>query len=205
MLKVVIKDLVKHPSCIRFISTKLCNHFIVQNPTLDIVQPVMDAWKKSNGDLKTIHSEVLRQAFKYKNLRKFQQPETWLIQLIKMSNLNYFPNDLSYDFKSKVPKNIRRPRRVCANLGQIPFRPLQPNGWSDFEEDWLSPELLFRRIGILDRLKNKNFFKHLDSSNINQIISKNFDNEKELFKLLNNVNVNEKPIALFSSKWMLKT
>ena len=64
----------------------------------------MDAWKKSNGDLKTIHSEVLRQAFKYKNLRKFQQPETWLIQLIKMSNLNYFPNDLSYDFKSKVPR-----------------------------------------------------------------------------------------------------
>ena len=205
MLKVVIKDLVNHPSCIKFISTKLCNHFIVQKPTLDIVQPVMEAWKKSNGDLKTIHSEVLRQAFKYKNLRKFQQPETWLIQLIKMSSLNYFPNDLSYDFKSKVPRKIRRPRRVCANLGQIPFRPLQPNGWSDFEEDWLSPELLFRRIGILDRLKNKKFFNHLDSSDINQIISKNFDNEKELFKLLKNVNVNEKPIALFSSKWMLKT
>ena len=28
MLRKVIKDLVRHPSCINFISKKLCNHFI---------------------------------------------------------------------------------------------------------------------------------------------------------------------------------
>ena len=72
-----------------------------------------------------------------------------------MSDLDYFPKDMTYDFETMIPRNKDRVRRICRNLGQLPFRPLQPNGWSDFEEDWLSPEFLFRRIGILNALKQK--------------------------------------------------
>ena len=205
MIRKVIKDLVKNPACIEFISKKLCNHFVTQNPSEEIINPVIKAWKKSNGDLKTIHSEVLMQAYKFSHLRKFQQPETWLLQFVKMSGIEYFPNDMSYDFKTMIPRNKDRVRRVCRNLGQLPFRPLQPNGWSDFEEDWLSPEFLFRRIGILNSLKQKGKLSHLDKNYLDQIIELNFDNDNEVKTFLNKVSNNEKSVAFFSSKWMLKT
>jgi hypothetical protein len=31
-------------------------------------------------------------------------------------------------------------------IGLSPYRPTQPNGWSDLSADWISPELLLRRI-----------------------------------------------------------
>ncbi|MFL2821635.1 MAG: DUF1800 family protein [Alphaproteobacteria bacterium] len=205
MLRKVIKDLVKTPACIEFISKKLCNHFITQYPSDEIVNSVISAWKNSKGDLKIIHSEVLKQAYKFSYLKKFQQPETWLLQFIKMSGLDYFPKDMTYNFETMIPRDKDRVRRICRNLGQLPFRPLQPNGWSDFEEDWLSPEFLFRRIGILNALKQKGKLIHLDKSYLDRIIELNFDNVSEIKTFLEKVNNNEESVALFSSKWMLKT
>ena len=205
MLRKVIKDLVRHPSCIEFISHKLCNHFVTQNPSSEIVNPVINAWKKSEGDLKSIHTEVIKQAYKYSSLRKFQQPETWFIQFIKMSGIKYFPNNFDYDFKTMISREKDQIRRICRNLGQLPFRPLQPNGWSDYEEDWLSPELLFRRIGVLNKIKDKGKYKHIDNEYLNEILKRNFDNSKEIISFLKNISNDEKIIALFSSKWMLKT
>ena len=205
MLRKVIKDLVEHPACISFISYKLCNHFVIQNPGPEIVNPVISAWKKSKGDLKTIHAEVIKQAYKYSALKKFQQPETWLIQFMKMGNINFSPKKFDYDFKTMISRDKDMTRRICKNLGQLPFRPLQPNGWSDYEEDWLSPELLFRRIGVLNAFKNKNKFKHIDKTFLDEIIRKNFDDDKEVRSFIENVSEDEKIIALFTSKWMLKT
>ena len=122
-----------------------------------------------------------------------------------MSGLDYFPKDMTYDFETMIPRNKDRVRRICRNLGQLPFRPLQPNGWSDFEEDWLSPEFLFRRIGILNALKQKGKLIHLDKSYLDRIIELNFDNVSEIKTFLEKVNNNEESVALFSSKWMLKT
>ena len=205
MLRKVVKDLVEHPACINFISYKLCNHFVTQNPGPEIVNPVISAWKKSKGDLKTIHAEVIKQAYKYSALRKFQQPETWLIQFMKMGNVNFSPKKFDYDFKTMISRDKDMIRRVCKNLGQLPFRPLQPNGWSDYEEDWLSPELLFRRIGILNAFKNKNKFKHIDKTFLDEVIGKNFDDPNEVRSFIEKISKDEKIIALFTSKWMLKT
>ena len=205
MLRKIIKDLVRHPSCIEFISKKLCNHFVTENPSPEIVDPIILAWKKSDGDLKTIHESVIKQAFKFAHLKKFQQPETWLLQFIKMSGLNYFPNKIDYNFKSQPSRNIRIPGMLLKNLGHRPFRPLQPNGWPDDEGDWVSPEFLFRRIGIIKSLQDKKKLSHLNDNYIKKIISNNFDNKDEILQYLNSVKIVEKSIALFASKWMLKT
>ena len=205
MLRKVIKDLVRHPDCIKFISNKLCNHFITENPTAEIVDPVIIAWKKSDGDLKTIHEAVINQAFKFSHLKKFQQPETWLLQFIKMSGIEYFPSNYDYDFKSKPARILGKPSRWLRNLGHRPFRPLQPNGWSDFEEDWMSPEFLFRRIGMIKVQHDKKRLNHLNNNYIDIIVSKNFDNKNEVLNYINSAKSSERSLALFASKWMLKT
>ena len=30
---------------------------------------------------------------------------------------------------------------MMREIGHMPYRPIQPNGFSDMEEDWISPEL----------------------------------------------------------------
>ena len=205
MLRKVIKDLVRHPSCINFISNKLCNHFVTENPTDEMVKPVVAAWKKTDGDLIAIHKAVIEQAYKYAHLRKFQQPETWLLQFIKMSGLEYFPSNFEYGFKSKPARNLDRPARWLRELGHRPFRPLQPNGWSDFEADWVSPEFLLRRIGLIKIQQDRKRLPHFNNDYINNIVEKNFDNKNEVLKYINSVKGSERSIALFTSKWMLKT
>ena len=40
----------------------------------------------------------------------------------------------------------RSPERLLRNIGHHPYRAKQPNGWSDHSDDWISPELLIRRL-----------------------------------------------------------
>ena len=46
---------------------------------------------------------------------------------------------------------------------------------------------------------------HFNHDYINNIVEKNFDNKNEVLKYINSVKDSEKSIALFTSKWMLKT
>ena len=48
-------------------------------------------------------------------------------------------------------------------------------------------------------------FTDIDNEYLNEILKRNFDNSKEIISFLKNISNNEKIIALFSSKWMLKT
>ena len=46
---------------------------------------------------------------------------------------------------------------------------------------------------------------HGNNEYLNEILKRNFDNSKEIISFLKNIGDDEKIIALFSSKWMLKT
>ena len=53
--------------------------------------------------------------------------------------------------------------------------------------------------------RSKGKLLHLDKSYLDRIIELNFDNVSEIKTFLEKVNNNEESVALFSSKWMLKT
>ena len=145
----VIHDLATHPICIKFVSTKLCRHFITDEPTDEMINPVIDAWNKSNGSLIEIHKAVITQAYKYNEItHKFHPPEIWLMQLSRMFDLN-IPlsfEKMNYTFKSKPNNRQRQLSWILREIGHSPYRAKQPNGWSDLEVDWVSPELLLRRF-----------------------------------------------------------
>ena len=52
-------------------------------------------------DLKTIHESVIKQAFNFAHLKKFQQPETWFLQFIKMSG-HFAPCKVKFDIKPEI-------------------------------------------------------------------------------------------------------
>ncbi|MFL2781775.1 MAG: DUF1800 family protein [Rhodospirillales bacterium] len=211
MLRDVIRELAQHEHCRKFISFKLCRHFITDYPTDEMVKPVIMAWEDTNGNLKSIHEAVLNQAFKYsENHPKFQNPEDWFLQVANLWELSWpaSEKDMQYNFKERPNKKMRRVRGVLKQLGHLPFRPKQPNGFSDLEADWLSPELLLRRISLLNTIANHrraNFQPKLKIEKIPELIEKNFDNHREILALIGQSSyASDKFISLFASKWMLR-
>ena len=87
-LAAVIKDLVNHPNCRDFVAERLCRYLITDEPTKEMKQPIIDAFKKSDGHLTEIHKAAIKVAFEYNNkFKKFQTPENWFIQAAKIGDL----------------------------------------------------------------------------------------------------------------------
>ena len=205
MLYELLEDLANHPSTREFISWKLCRHFISDTPPKDAVQAVIKAWQESKGHLPSIHKAVIEQTWKYTNLeKKFLMPETWLLQIANLCNAKWplSVSDMEYDFKS-IPYKQEKIFELMKELGHAPFRAEQPNGFPDTEAEWLSPELLIRRFGLVN-IEDKNRLR-IKTKSMKQMIIKNFDNSTEIFEKLNALpNDKQKISLLLSSSWMLK-
>ena len=186
----VIHDLATHPVCIKFVSTKLCRHFITDEPTAEMINPVINVWKNSDGNLIEIHKEVIRQAFKHNNnTHKFQLPELWLMQLSKIFDLNIpAPAEkMNYQFEFEPSRRQKQLTWWLQEIGHSPYRAKQPNGWSDFEVDWVSPELLLRRLWFASTIL-PNYIKKENNEHefILKCLEKNFDDHSRMAALIAN-------------------
>ncbi len=178
-LAYVIKDLVNHPNCRDFVAERLCRYLITDEPTKEMKQPIIDAFKKSDGYLPEIHKAAIKVTFEFnKKYKKFQTPENWFIQVAKIGDLQWPPSKEimdSYELGFKPTRKQRFPEKILRRLGHHPYRAKQPNGWSDHSEDWISPELLIRRLFFADRsysfIKPENDNKEF----IEKIVNNNFD------------------------------
>ena len=108
-------------------------------------------------------------------------------EMSKMADVDLIPSpsfmDL-YKLGNKPIKDHRALERLMDELGQHPYLAKQPNGWSDHSDDWMSPELLIRRL-----VSAKDSFELTKSKNNNfkfykNIVHKNFDNPEKIFQYL---------------------
>ena len=209
-LAAVIKDLVNHPNCRDFVAERLCRYLITDEPTKDMKQPIIDAFKKSDGYLPEIHKAAIKVAFDYNDkFKKFQTPENWFIQVAKLGDLEWPPSPEtmdSFELGVKPTKKQRSPERLLRNIGQHPYRAKQPNGWSDHSDDWISPELLIRRL-VYAKLSYS--FSKMQNNNemyYQNIVEKNFDNPDKIMKYLNQKSrIVEKQTLLFNHPEFLRS
>ncbi len=209
-LAVVIKDLVNHPNCRDFVAERLCRFLITDEPTKEMKQPIIDAFKKSDGFIPEIHKAAIKVAFEYNDkYKKFQTPENWLIQVAKIADLNWPPSpDLmdKYELGQRPFDSQREPEWLLQNIGHHPYRAKQPNGWSDHSADWISPELLIRRLVYAKA--SYNFAKMGNNKNAEyyvNMVENNFDNPSKIMKYLNQKNRSvEKHTLLFNHPEFLK-
>jgi len=208
-LAAVIKDLVNHPNCRDFVAERLCRYLITDEPTKEMKQPIIDAFKKSDGHLTEIHKAAIKVAFEYNDkYKKFQNPENWFIQVAKISDLQWPPSstlmDL-YELGNKPTRGQRYPERLLKRIGHHPYKAKQPNGWSDISNDWLSPELLIRRLVYAKESYLFNKPENNNSEFFNKIVEKNFDNPKKIMSYLNKKNnLSDKQVLLFNHPDFLK-
>jgi len=209
-LAVAIKDFSNHPSCIEFIAMKLCRYLITDYPTKDMIDPIIKAWKKSDGYLPEIHKAAIEVAFNYsEKFNKFQNPENWLLQMVKMADINLIPSPDHmglYNLGMKPLKSQRSLENLLKELGHHPYLAQQPNGWSDLSQDWMSPELLIRRLVYAKQAYFKMKPKNQNNEFYEEMIAKNFDKPEEIIKILaKNNNPYHKHVILFNLPEMLKS
>ena len=194
-LSKVIHDLSHHPQCIKFVSTKLCRHFITDNPTKDMVDPVIKAWTNSNGNLIKIHKAVIQQAYKNNNFTyKFQLPEVWIMQLSRIFDLNLpiSSKKMNYEFKFEPSNRQEQLTWYLNEVGHSPYRPKQPNGWSDYEVDWVSPELLLRRLWFAsNEIPNHVKIENYSHSFMSLCLERNFDNHERMTSMIEDLKINK--------------
>ena len=181
-LLILLRDLAHHPKCIEHMSYRLCRHFITDEPTQSMMDPIIKTWKKNDGYLPEIHKTLIKVVFENKDTyRKLQMPETWFLQISKMMSLDYptKPDQMKYDFKFRPMHHLRISEKTLNHIGHNPFRASQPNGFIDLEDEWLSPELMLRRLTLNDFLNHfmiKNAYSFDDLKEIIfSSINKNFD------------------------------
>jgi|TARA_B110000495_G_C23024439_1_gene608396 uncharacterized protein (DUF1800 family) len=208
-LAAVIKDLVNHPSCREFVANRLCTHFITDEPTKEMKAPIIKAFKDSDGSLPEIHKATIKVIFEHnKKYKKFQNPENWFIQLAKISDIQWPPStklmDL-YELGNTPTRSQKQPTNLLRKIGYNPYRAKQPNGWSDISTDWLSPELLIRRLiyakesYLLSKPENNN------NEFYDKIVQKNFDNSDKILEYINKKDKpSDKQTLLFNHPEFLK-
>ena len=129
----VLRDLAEHPSTARFISTKLARHFVADEPPVELVERLTDAWLNSGGKLSDVYEALVA------------SPKAWEHTHAKYKT----PHDLvvsGFRAFDHVPDDGRMVVGGLDILGQTPYRPGSPEGWPDTAEQWGGADALYKRI-----------------------------------------------------------
>jgi uncharacterized protein (DUF1800 family) len=129
----VLRDLAVHPATARFIATKLCRHFVSDDPSPATVEHIAAAFMDSHGDLPTVHAALVNTSAAWEpGYSKLKTPWEFVISTFRA--LDYMPNDARYAIGA------------LEMMGQAPYRPGSPAGWPDTAAHWGGADGLFKRI-----------------------------------------------------------
>lgn len=137
----LVDDLAAHPLAARHICGKLATAFVSESPAPDCVARLVDVFVASKGNLPALHKAVVREvADAGAAYRRFTDPQTWLWTAYRVSGASLPAQMLSPGMSAE------RLHTTLAELGQPTHECPQPNGWSLQSRDWISREMMDRRV-----------------------------------------------------------
>lgn len=129
----VLTDLAHHPATAQFIATKLARHFIADEPPPVVVAQLAAVFRHTDGDLGAVTRALVDSPEPWSTPRnKLKQPEEYLISAVRT-----------------LGGPMLAGRQLLGSLnemGQRPYMQLGPDGWSDQQDYWLSPDAIWKRI-----------------------------------------------------------
>jgi uncharacterized protein (DUF1800 family) len=129
----VLHDLARHPSTATFIATKLARHFISDDPPEATVARLAAVFHDTDGDLGRVTRALVESPEAWVEPRtKLKQPEEYLISAVRTMG--------------GPPLQGRQLMASLNEMGQRPYMSPGPDGWSDQQDYWLSPDGVWKRI-----------------------------------------------------------
>ncbi|MDJ0786894.1 MAG: DUF1800 domain-containing protein [Myxococcota bacterium] len=129
----VLQDLARHPSTARFVATKLTRHFVDDAPPEPMVERLARVFRDTDGDLGEVSRALVRSDEAWQpRTSKLRRPEELVI-----AGLRALP---------EVPWTGRQLHRVLREMGQRPYWPPSPAGYSDRADDWAGADGVWKRL-----------------------------------------------------------
>lgn len=131
----VLRALARHPSTAQYLAFKLVKHFITDDPTPEMVNPVALAYRNSRGNLKAVARALI------------DLPQAWSTPLRKLRT----PYELQVA-GMRALQRLYRPQENWAfseALGALRNRPWEhptPDGYTDDSSYWMGPDAMRIRV-----------------------------------------------------------
>ena len=151
--QMALKDLARHPATARHIATKLVRHFVADAPPPAAVARVAAAFADSQGDLRATAAALVA------------SPEAWAPAPAKMKP----PEDYLVSTLRALGGPPLKGRQLFAlldRMGQRPFWPAGPDGWSDMEDSWIGADAVWKRVEWASALARGYASANVDPSRI---------------------------------------
>jgi uncharacterized protein (DUF1800 family) len=139
----VLDIVARHPSTAHFISTKLAQRFVADNPPESLVSRMTATFRKTDGDLRAVMKTMLDSkefwsAGAYKS--KMKSPLEMVASAVRAVN-----GDVDYAFPLV---------NQVAQLGQPLYRKQEPTGYPNSSQEWLNSAGLLARMNFAVQLAN---------------------------------------------------
>ena len=134
-----LRDLAAARATALHIATKLCRHFIADEPPPAAVERISSVFLASSGDLPSVYRALI------------DAPEAWSEPLAKYKT----PSDYVYSTYRALQLPVPEGQKALAPfelLGQRNFSPGSPAGWPDRAADWDGSASLLKRIEWADQV-----------------------------------------------------
>ena len=146
-LRLLVDDLAHSDHTARFLTRKLCVHFIADDPSKQDLDHIFSAWKDSGGDLNVVHEALLLRAAQ-STQPKFQWPFTWLVTVLRVSQAHLVQGFDNLHKEILHHRGEYRAEFLAKEIGQDFWSSRQPDGFSLQSVDWISPEHFERRMRL---------------------------------------------------------
>lgn len=138
----VLQDLAAAPETAQHLATKLCRHFIADEPPAAAVDRVARVFLATSGDLPSVYRALI------------DAPEAWSEPLSKYKT----PSDYIYSSWRALQLPVPDGPKAIAPfelLGQRNFSPGSPAGWPDRAADWDGSASLLKRLEWADQVSQR--------------------------------------------------
>jgi uncharacterized protein (DUF1800 family) len=131
----VLRMLALHPRTARHLATKLARHFVADEPPLELVERLADAYLRNDGDLPSVYRALIAAEDSWRvPLAKFKTPHDFVIS--------------AYRLLEEPPADLQPMTAFLTQVGQRPYTPGSPAGWPDTAASWNGGDALLKRIEL---------------------------------------------------------
>jgi uncharacterized protein (DUF1800 family) len=141
----VLDILARHPATARFISRKLAQRFVADDPPRKLIDKMARTFRDKNGDIREVMKTMLAsdEFFSQAAYRaKVKTPFEMIVSAVRATGTQV-------DFAFPLARQI-------AELGEPLYRKLEPTGYSDANNEWVNSAALLARMNFaLSLARNK--------------------------------------------------
>ena len=129
--------LAKHPSTARYISYKLAQYFVADQPPSSLVELLAQRFQATDGDIRAVLTTLLTSSEFWDTQyygAKFKTPYQYVISAVRATGVQ----------QPKLP-NLWG---ILGQLGMQPYTWETPDGYKNTQDAWLNPDAMLRRVSF---------------------------------------------------------